>query len=158
MKWLYRLFTIGMLAGALAVPFFINNQQGKPMLSLPKPSELLPTTTSQVANPINPSSTTVYKWQDQQGGWHYGDEAPADTQNVATLQVDSNTNVIQGLKVEPEAKPEPAAPVAVAPPAGTNAASEVLSLDRVMNILNETRDVKASMEARNEQLKQLAGD
>jgi len=39
----------------------------------------------------NAGKTQVYKWQDNQGQWHYSDEAPAD-KDAQLLQVDPNVN------------------------------------------------------------------
>jgi len=158
MKWIYRLLTVVMLCGALAVPFFINNQEGEPMLSLPKPSDLLPGAGSQNTRhiPAISGSQTVYKWQDKDGVWHYGDTPPTDISHVSTLEVNSNTNLIQGMEVETS----PAEVVTDAPQSNPVQAPEqdVLSMDRALNILNEAKAVKGLMEARNEQLNTIVGE
>ena len=38
-------------------------------------------------------STTIYKWQDEQGVWHYSNEAQADVK-TEVVQIDPNQNVI----------------------------------------------------------------
>lgn len=160
MKWIYRFLTLVMLAGALAVPFFINNQQGEPMLSLPKPGDLLPGSASQqVADlPLMPGSQTVYKWQDKDGVWQYGDIPPSGVQNVSTLTVYSNTNLIQGLKVEEPEEEEESESEASSPDKAEKPPEDVLSLERAMNIINEAKQVSGMMEARNEQLRTITGD
>lgn len=161
MKWLYRLFTLAILAVAMGLPFFIDNKDGKPMLSIPEVSDLVPGTSSS-----NESSTsmisrerTVFKWQDSQGGWHYGDTPPPGALNVSSLTVDSNTNVIQSIPTEKD-KAEEAGLAGDSQPKNTLPSSDedLLSLDRAMNILNETKDVAAMMEARNDTLNQIVGE
>ena len=44
MKWIYRFVTVVMLAGVLAVPFFMKNKDGEPMLSVPSADDLVPST------------------------------------------------------------------------------------------------------------------
>src|SRR3989338_4004900 len=103
MKWIYRFFTIAMLMGALAVPFFINNKDDKPMLSMPTASDLMPGNTEAM---LPGNNRTVYKWKDADGVWHYGDQPPASgTTKVETMSIATYANIIQSLK-----PPAPEAP------------------------------------------------
>ena len=45
------------------------------------------------------ASTTVFKWQDQHGAWHYGDQPPKDT-NALPVTVHAAQNVIPAIKTE----------------------------------------------------------
>lgn len=155
MKWLFRLMTFAILAVAIGLPFFMENKQGKPMLSLPSAKDFLPKDNAG-ATAILPSTTTqVFKWQDDQGVWHYGDQAPAAAQNIQTVSVDSRTNVIQGMKKEEQTNSDPAKLAAekMTPPD-----SGVLTLDRAMNVMNDAKLAAQSMEARNAQLQQIVGE
>lgn len=166
MKWFYRLFTLGILAVAIGLPFFIDNKQGEPMLSLPKASDLIPSALSGKGGSAPNSAITlkrertVYKWKDAQGSWHYGDTPPPDAQDIATITVDVNTNLIQSVPVEKDGAPEAtqAPSLNAQKKALPDANEDLLSLDRAMNILNETKDVAGMMEARNQQLNQIVGD
>lgn len=160
MKWIYRLLTIAVIGGAMLFPFFINNDKGKPMFSFPEAKDFIPSDlTSGKAIPALPSSSqTFYKWQDEHGTWHYGDTPPADGPRISTIEIDSNTNIIQSIPTEK-------------PPESTNASglaspntnpdiptSNVLSLERAMNVLNDAKNVQGLMDNHNAQLEALNGN
>jgi len=163
MKWIYRLLTVAMLGGAMLFPFFMNNNEGKPMFSLPDTKDLIPSgLTSGKTIPALPSrSQTFYKWQDKNGTWHYGDTPPTNGPNFSTIEVDSNTNVIQSVPVV--SKPEPTAPTSPLntpnTPNATNSPdiplSDVLSLERAMNVLNDAQNVQGLMDNHNAQLEAI---
>lgn len=153
MKWLVRLITIALLITALAVPFFIDNKDGEPMLSLPSSDSLKPGGFS------SSTKTTVYKWQDAQGNWHYGDAAPEQQQGVATLKINSNTNLIQGFKPTEASNPKSSA-TSPAPAAAkmTDSNKDILSFERATNVMKDAKLAAKAMEQRNEQLKAIAGE
>ncbi|MFT5719262.1 MAG: hypothetical protein ACI9T7_003475 [Oleiphilaceae bacterium] len=157
MKWIYRLLTIAVLGGAMLVPFFMNNNEGKPMFSMPEtkdfiPSSLMTENTIQAIPSLPSSSQTFYKWQDEHGTWHYGDTPPVNGPTFSTINVDSNTNVIQSVPVAP--KPESTASQNT--PNATNTPkiplSNVLTLDRAMNVLNDAQNVQGLVDNHNAQL------
>ncbi|MFT6267127.1 MAG: hypothetical protein ACJAWS_003294 [Oleiphilaceae bacterium] len=98
------------------------------------------------------SSQTFYKWQDEHGTWHYGDTPPVNGPTFSTINVDSNTNVIQSVPVAP--KPESTASQNT--PNATNTPkiplSNVLTLDRAMNVLNDAQNVQGLVDNHNAQL------
>jgi len=163
MKWIYRLLTVAMLGGAMLFPFFMDNKDGKPMFSLPDTKDLIPSSLSSGKTiPALPSrAQTFYKWQDKHGTWHYGDTPPTNGPNFSTIKVDSNTNVIQSVPVL--SKPEPTTPASTpySPniPNTTNPAdtplSDVLSLERAMNVLNDAQNVQGLMDNHNAQLEAI---
>lgn len=166
MKWIYRIFTLGILAAALIGPFFINKPDGEPIMSFPttdnfNPAKLLSSDKPAASgtSSFSPSSATVYKWKDAQGQWHYGDQPPSDNPTVSTLQVDTNTNIIQSLKIEPEAPEEPeltaSKPKQKLPERLTDGE---LSFENALNSLNDAKMVRDMMESRNDQLKALASE
>ena len=154
MKWIYRLFTFAILGVALGLPFFIDNKDGKPMLSLPGSDDLLP----DKAKVMPP--TTVYKWRDVNDQWHYGDSPPANARDLTPMQINTNTNIVQSVKVpqeEPEAMLTPVNGQAKAyqPPASTE---DLLTVENAMNLMNDARAVRDQMEARNSQLNRIVGE
>jgi len=161
MKWIYRLLTIAMIGGAMLFPFFMNNNEGKPMFSLPEAKDFIPSslTSGKISDKTIPSlpssSQTFYKWQDEHGTWHYGDTPPVNGPLFSTIEVDSNTNVIQSIPAKPA--PEPAAPSST--PNTTNSPdiplSNVLSLERAMNVLNDAQKVQGLMDGHNAQLEAI---
>lgn len=159
MKWVFRLMTILMLTAAIAMPFFMDNQQGKPMLALPDPSELFPgKMVSDAATALPSPSRVVYKWQDANGVWHYGDEAPKDHSNVSTVEVDNNTNIIQGLKSTPATGKDTLDTTAPNDLKMTPAETDILSFERAANVMNDAKAAAQMMEQRNESLKAIVGE
>jgi len=51
---------------------------------------------------------TAYKWTDENGVTHYSSEPPQNQQAKA-IEVDPNTNLVQGMKIEPKAEKAPEA-------------------------------------------------
>jgi len=171
MKWIYRFFTILMLSAALIGPFFLDNQDGEAMLSMPDISDLNPSKlissasigsseeAGQPNDPLISSSRTVFKWKDEHGVWHYGDQAPEQNATVSTLNVDTNTNIIQSLKIEPEVEipPDTEAVTGAITPMPTKG-EDFLTMDRAMNIMNDAKAVQGMMNSRNAQLKAITGE
>jgi len=157
MKWIYRLFTLALIGGAMLFPFFMNNHEGKPMFSLPEAKDLIPSslTPNKITPSLPSSSQTFYKWQDEHGTWHYGDTPPVNGPRFSTIEVDSNTNVIQSVPVASDPKPTDSPN----PPNPTNTPdiplSNVVSLERAMNVLNDAQKVQGLMDKHNAQLEAI---
>ena len=166
MKWFYRFFTMGILAAAIIGPFFIKKPDGEPIMSFPTTEDLNPTnllssdkSSTSGGNAFNPTSTSIFKWQDEQGQWHYGDAPPENNPSVSSLQVDTNTNIIQSLKMGPD---EPDQLEAVPEQANQKLPERLtngeLSFDNALNAINDAKMVREMMESRNDQLKAINGE
>jgi len=168
MKWIYRLFTLGILSAAIIGPFFLKTQNGQPVIEMPSvddfiPDQIIPDSlmpgSGQPSDAAATSSTgkTFYKWQDEHGNWHYGDQPPVGGPKVSTLQVDTNANIIQSFKIEPEEEDEslPNQPAQAKLP--ERLGSGELTLDSAVNIMDDAKAVAEMMNSRNEQLKTLSG-
>ncbi len=153
MKWLYRLMTFAILGIALGLPFFIDNKDGKPMLSLPSGDTIL----NEGKKVLPP--TAVYKWRDASNQWHYGDNPPPGARDLQPLQIDTNTNIVQSVKL-PEENPGSTASTSSNKPGYTPPQSnkELLTVERALNLMNDARAVRDQMEARNSQLNQIVGE
>lgn len=109
MKLIIKLLLI-LVIGAVAAPLFIKGPDGKPIMQVSDllPVEVLPSsvaqqlgiapTTSSSQPPSPQSSGAIYRWQDDDGQWHYSDKAPAHTQseNVTLKPV----NTVPALKTQ----------------------------------------------------------
>lgn len=153
MKWIYRIVSVVILGVAIGLPFFMNNKDGKPMLSLPTADDLTPEMPD--ASSLTGGERVYYKWKDKFGQWHFGDEPPEGVA-VVPVSVNVNANIIQSTPVEqPEIEPvfgpegASSAKGAYQPPGSKE---EVLTLDRALNIVNEAHAVKDMMNARNQAL------
>ena len=160
MKWIYRIFTLVLLGGALSIPFFMKNKQGDPMMSLPTLNELSPGSIASKAPGLS-SDRTVFKWKDKQGVWHYGDHAPSNSTQFSTLTVNDQTNIVQSTPV-PKEEPAPSSTVLTSkdkkadytPPKNSE---DVLTLERALNIVDDAHAARDMMEQRNNQLDALIG-
>lgn len=102
---LYLMVTL--TAIALVGPLIIKKPDGTAFIEIPffqssSPANTPSITSSNILSRLNSSSSpeqSFYKWQDDDGTWHYSDEAPAD-RNSKTVTVNTNTNLIQGLRPE----------------------------------------------------------
>lgn len=163
MKWYYRFFTVAILAAALIGPFFLEKPDGKPIMEMPTaadfiPDKLMPAGDSgSIGSISSPANQTFYKWQDEQGQWHYGDQPPTGSTKVSTLQVDTNTNIIQSLKIEPEKTEETIEPTQQKKLPERLTDGE-LSFENATNALKDAKLVRDMMESRNEQLKAITGE
>ena len=90
---------------------------------------------------------TVLKWQDAQGRWHFGDEAPEGV-NVHEVKVDTAANILAPVKVAAkESENKPSAP-AMPDMGGLPIATPTKALEAI----EQANQVKAMMEKRNEAL------
>ena len=94
---------------------------------------------------------TYYKWQDDTGQWHMGDEVPEGVAAIA-VEIDTAANILQPLKTATE-KPqqEVPAPSETVPQAPGVAPLTVNPAD-IPGLLDDTQKVKALLENRTQQL------
>jgi hypothetical protein len=94
-----------LIALAFAGPMLMKKPDGTPFMESPLDYFSSETTgTNSRQSNIN-SSHSFYKWQDENGTWHYSDQ-PQEGQNIETVTVNTNTNLIQGLRIEKEEEKE----------------------------------------------------
>ncbi len=167
MKLISRFITLSILAAAIILPFFLKFDNGRPQLAMPTsddfiPDKILPDSltgkNSQAPAPTSTSGSkqTFFKWQDADGVWHYGDRPPAGSNQVSTLQVNTNTNIIQSLKLEPEEEAQAAS--ASQPKMSETLADGQLTAEDAFNAMSDAKAVRDMMESRNETLKAITGE
>ncbi len=103
------------------------------------------------------TSQSFYKWQSEDGTWHYSDQ-PQAGQNVETVTVNANTNLIQGLRAEKKEEAEerdgdkkrdqvkaetPAIPLPMTVP-----------LEKVSKMLEDASNMQQVMDDRNKKIEQ----
>lgn len=172
MKWIYRFVTITIIFGAVALPFLVDNQNGQPMLSLPS----IPIPGLQQAQTKNSSThvhehtdlspsanktTTAYKWQDENGNWHYGDMPPPGHQGIEMLNIRNDVNLVQGLRQQESDEAEGDEKKDAAQQAAekmTSGDEDLLSFERAQNIMKDAKLAAEAMSARNEQLGRTLGE
>ncbi len=87
--------------------------------------------------------TTVYKWRDAQGRWHYGSRAPAEARQLQRMAVEP----------APVVAAQPAAATVAAEPASTLPANPY-SADGVKRLMERAEEARRLMQQRNSQLEQ----
>jgi hypothetical protein len=96
MKIMIKLMLLA-LVGAVVAPMFIKGPDGKPIFTL---QDLIssPAESAYVSPRTERSTkiTTVYKWQDEDGQWHFADNQ-SQGHNHQQLKYNSNANVIQSM-------------------------------------------------------------
>ncbi len=85
---------IVLVAIAFAGPMLMKNPDGTPFMEAPWDSS----ESSNASSSVN-TSQSFYKWQAEDGTWHYSDQ-PQAGQTMETVTVNTDTNLIQGLRIE----------------------------------------------------------
>lgn len=135
------------LVGALAAPFILKGPDGRPLMQL---SDLnfgdfeLPSFGGK-----NADTTTVHKWQDENGEWHYSTEAPK--QDSETLEIDPNVNVMDAPTRRPPPTPAPVEAKEKAPP-NEPLKPSIFNPGSIKEAVDETRDVRDQLEQRQEDI------
>lgn len=149
MKLFIKLIVLVLIL-AMAGPFFMRGPDGQPLLRLSDVTQKFKSWMSSGSSSAPGSPVKVHRWQDEEGQWHYSDEAPS--QNSEVITVDPNVNVIQSTPVTKPPAAEATAPATEKPEPKTD------KLPSVFHPIDETNKVKEELEQRNEELKQRLDD
>ena len=151
-------FLIVLLIIACIAPLVIKGPDSEPIMTLDdwkiewpaSMSDLLPVTAqdkvSSDKNVVEP--TTVYRWQDENGRWHFSTVSP-DTQAAEVMELDGNINIMDAY-VPRETAPDRAHPKEEIVGAGSVLASQqqVSEVMETVNNLQTTIDLrKADIDA-----------
>lgn len=140
---------ITLVAIAFAGPMLMTKPDGTPFMEAPWQSS----DQSSDNSSIN-TSQSFYKWQGEDGIWHYSDQ-PMAGQNIETVTVNTDTNLIQGLRIEKkdnnetEKKPEqakadiPSIPLPMTVP-----------MDKVSEMLENANNMQQLMDERKNKIDQ----
>jgi hypothetical protein len=143
-----------LVAIAFAGPMLMKKSDGTPFIK--SPLDWFSTSSTGSHNNELSSSTTqsFYKWQDDDGTWHYSDKPPAE-KNIETVTVNTNTNLIQGLRVvkkneqsvieknlQPKVENSPMALPMTVP------------IEKISKILEDANNIQQLMDNRNKKIEQ----
>ena len=142
-----------LVAIAFAGPMLMKKPDGTPFLELPwqQAMDQALDSAEEKADGLT-SQQSFYKWQDEDGSWHYSD-TPRAQGNVETVTVNTNTNLIQGLReekkqapevIEEKEKPEAQAPSIPLP--------MTVPMDKVSDMIKDAQNLQQVLEKRNEQM------
>ena len=96
---------IGVLIIACIAPLFIKGPDGEPIMSfddwkieLPDSlDELFAGRKTEPSAPAQSEPTTVYKWQDEDGQWHFSN-TPPDMETAEAMELDGNINIMEAFE------------------------------------------------------------
>ena len=139
---------------AFAGPMLMKKPDGTPFINSPLDWFSTSSTGSQNNESSISTSQSFYKWQDDDGTWHYSDQ-PQVGKNIETVTVNTNTNLIQGLRVEKkkeqavlEKNPEPKVESSSIPLPMT------VPLEKVTKMLEDASNIQQLMDSRNQKIEQ----
>jgi hypothetical protein len=143
-----------LVAIAFVGPMLMKKPDGSPFIK--SPLDWFSTSPTGLHNNESSSSTSqsFYKWQDDDGTWHYSDKPPAK-KNIETVTVNINTNLMQGLRVvkkkeqsiiekKLQSKVENA-PIAL---------SMTVPIEKISKILEDANNIQQLMDNRNKKIEQ----
>jgi hypothetical protein len=99
---------------------------------------------------------SFYKWQDDNGNWHYSDQ-PQVGKNTETITVNTNTNLIQGLRAEKEdVKVVEEKKLEAKEEAPSLSLPMTVPLEKVSKMLDDANNMQEIMDNRNKQIEQAS--
>lgn len=101
------------------------------------------------ANPLGNKKEKAWKWVDENGVTHYSSEAPPQTQQAQEIEVDPNTNLIQGME-PPEKKEEETASTTITPVEGP-----IYDPKNIQKLMENARKVEQVLQERHEQQEEI---
>jgi hypothetical protein len=143
-----------LVAIALVGPMLMKKPDGTPFIK--SPLDWFSTSSTGSHNNEASSSTmqSFYKWQDDDGTWHYSDKPPAG-KNIERVTVNTHANLIQGLRVEKkkeqavfEQKPQPKVESSSIPLPMT------VPIEKISKVLEDANNIQQLLDNRNKKIEQ----
>jgi hypothetical protein len=139
---------------AFVGPMLIKKPDGTPFIK--SPLDWFSTSLAGLHNNESSSSNSqsFYKWQDDDGTWHYSDKSPAK-KNIETVTVNINTNLIQGLRVVKKNE-QPIIEKNLQPKVENSPIALSISapIEKISKILEDANNIQQLMDNRNKQIEQ----
>ncbi|WP_430460633.1 DUF4124 domain-containing protein [Thalassolituus sp. LLYu03] len=136
-------FMLLILAAACIAPFFIKGPNGQPLMTLPQKDQQLST---------EETRQTYYKWQDEKGQWHFGDDVPKDAKTVA-VEIDTAANILQSVKM-PVAEPVKPKAKAQTTPSAIPGIPMTVNPAEIPKLIEDAKNVQTMVDDRARQLEQ----
>jgi hypothetical protein len=144
-----------LVAIAFAGPILLKKPDGSAFIDSPMDFLSTNSTGSKNNEPSNITHQSFYKWQDDDGTWHYSDQ-PQAGKNIETVTVNTNTNLIQGLRREKskelaviEKKSESKIESLAMPLPMT------VPIEKISKMLQNANNIQQLMDDRNQQIEQV---
>jgi len=134
---------------ACVAPFFIKGPNGEPLMTLDKlmnGSSSSSATASAASKREAPQPTTVYKWQDENGVWHFSDrEEDAEVAGAEKVELTGDINLMPAFK-------EPPKPSTVQAQAPATQSTPIPSIGAGLDTLNQAKELQSSIDSRKEEI------
>ena len=150
MKLMIKLMVLALI-GAVVAPMLIKGPDGRPLMSW---QDFFSSPSKPSGTGVSSSSglTTVYKWQDDEGNWHFSDRPVVESSEKLTYN--PNANIIQSL-----AKKEEPQKVKVTPfestPDQKGPSLTTVPMDQVPELMDQAKQYQSLIDQRNEALEQF---
>ncbi|MFT4775927.1 MAG: hypothetical protein ACI9B7_000292 [Oleispira sp.] len=139
---------------AFAGPMLLKKPDGSAFIDSPLDFFSTNSTGSKNNESSNMTRQSFYKWQDDDGTWHYSDQ-PQAGKNIETVTVNTNTNLIQGLRRE---KNKELAVIEKKSESKTEGSTMPLPMtvpiEKISKILQDANNIQQLMDDRNQQIEQ----
>jgi hypothetical protein len=139
---------------AFVGPMLMKKTDGTPFIK--SPLDWFSTSSTSSNNNESSSNTTqsFYKWQNDSGTWHYSDKPPVG-KNTETVTVNTNTNLIKGLRVDKK-KEQPVIEKNSQPQVESSpvALPMKVPIEKISKILEDANNIQQIMDNRHEQIEQ----
>lgn len=154
-SWMKRPIFIMLVLVALAFagPMILKKPDGTPFME--SPLDYFSSDSKGSNNPqtsIN-SSQSFYKWRGEDGTWHYSDQ-PQEGQNIETVTVNTNANLIQGLRIEKEEEKEPEKKAEAKQATSSIPLPMTVPFEKVSEMLDDATNVQQLMDDRNKNIQE----
>lgn len=151
---MYKLL-IGLLIIACIAPLFIKGPDGEPIMSLDDWSMELPDAarqlmgeslpTSPVSNDGPTAPTTVYRWQDENGQWHFSNQ-PRHADGAEEMTLDGDINRMEAYVPSAKQPASADAQVSLTGETGTSPQQIQQMMETVTNLQETIDQRKADMD------------
>jgi hypothetical protein len=143
-----------LVAIAFAGPMLLKKPDDSAFIDSPMNFLSTNSTGSKNNEPSNMTRQSFYKWQDDDGTWHYSDQ-PQARKNIETVTVNTNTNLIHGLRRE---KNKELAVIEKKSESKTESSAMPLPMtvpiEKISKMLQNDNNIQQLMDDRNQQIEQ----
>lgn len=173
MKKAFYKFLLTLVILSLALPFILKQPNGQPLLSLADISEDISTLGNALKNTVlssletvkdiddsdntgseqkQPKTTTLYRWQDAQGQWHFSNK-PGETSQP--FKITPNSSIQSPRQAQPVSNGEDTVVTAQSDQKSTEQNEDIplpLSTKQALKTLEDAKNIQKLMDNRTDQL------
>lgn len=151
---------IGLLIIACILPLFIKGPDGEPIMSLSDWVPEVPDAVSDLAgevtpDPVSSDPVTVYKWQDEDGQWHFSNQPPEVPDGAETMELSGDINLMESVEI-PEKRQQPTTTASASTPSFTGPMT--VAPEQVKEMMETVNSLQQSVDDRKKEIDALSGN